>query len=78
MEVRSSRGRDREESRLKWLNRPDPRDREYGFGGGLKCYKCKKYGHFGGDCEAGPNAGTKTCYKCGGIGHILKECPSRD
>jgi len=72
VEVRSSRGRDREESRLKRLNRPDPRDREYGFGGGLKCYKCKKYGHFGGDCEAGPEL--DRCYRCRSTAHIARNC----
>ena len=67
---RSRNGREREEIRIKRISRPDPRDREYGFGGGLKCYKCKKFGHFGGQCEQGPDL--DRCYRCRSTAHIAR------
>jgi len=70
--MRSIRGREREEIRLKRINRPDPRDREYGTGGGLKCYKCKKFGHFGDQCEVEPDP--ERCYRCRSTAHIARNC----
>ena len=46
----------------------DPRDREYGLGGGLKCYKCSRYGHFAKDCKDEDDR----CYRCFSGGHIAR------
>ena len=46
----------------------DPRDREYGLGGGLKCYKCSRYGHFAKDCRDEDDR----CYRCFSGGHIAR------
>ena len=48
--------------------RQDPRDREYGLGGGLKCYKCSRYGHFAKDCKDED----ERCYRCFVVGHIAR------
>ena len=46
----------------------DPRAREYGLGGGLKCYKCSRYGHFAKDCKDEDDR----CYRCFSGGHIAR------
>ena len=39
----------------------DPRERDYGWGGGLKCYKCSRYGHFAKNCR---DEEDDKCYRC--------------
>ena len=46
----------------------DPRARDYGLGGGLKCYKCSRYGHFAKDCKDED----ERCYRCFVVGHIAR------